>query len=126
MGSILELVARFLASAVGVATVGFALTSALRTFVLPRSATDPLAYWVFRAMRRLFDLRARRALTYEERDSIMALYAPVSLLMLPVAWLAIVMLGYMGIFWAAGTRPLSAAFKASGSSLLTLGFATVD
>src|SRR5438105_5420235 len=99
----MEIIIRLLALVAGVVTVGFALSSALRTFVLPRSANDPLAYWVFRATRRIFDLRARRALTYVERDSIMALYAPVSLLMLPVAWLAIVMLGYTGIFWAAGT-----------------------
>jgi hypothetical protein len=122
----LEIALRIVAFLLGVATVTVALSSAIRNFVLPRSAREPVAFWVFRTMRRLFDLRARRARTYEGRDSVMALYAPISLLMLPVAWLALVLVGYMAVFWALGVRPLALAFKTSGSALLTLGFASVD
>src|SRR5690242_13157367 len=54
----------------------------------------------------------------------MALYAPLSLLALPVAWLGPVLLGYTAMFWAIGVGPPDEAFMVSGSSLLTLGFAT--
>jgi hypothetical protein len=74
-------------------------------------------------MRRLFDMRARKATTYEERDAIMAVYAPLTLLTLPAVWLVFVLIGYMGMFWALGA-PWHLAFAVSGSSLLTLGFAT--
>ena len=53
----------------------------------------------------------------------MALYAPVSLIVLPVIWLILVLIGYMGIYLAAGVHSVRSAFLISGSSLLTLGFA---
>ncbi len=112
-----------LAFAAGLAVVLGTLGSAIRTFVLPRSATDPLTMLHFTTMRRLFYLRLKAARTYEARDSILALYAPVSLVILPIVWLTLVLIGYTGIYWALGVRPLVAAFELSGSSLLTLGFA---
>ena len=56
----------------------------------------------------------------------MAFYAPVSLLALPVVWLGLVLIGYMGMFWALGVSSWWLAFTVSGSSLLTLGFAQVE
>ena len=100
------------------------LVSAIRTFVLPRSAPDQITRIVFVAMRRLFELRLRRARTYAERDQALALYAPFSLLALPPTWLALVLLGYMGMFWALGVPSWREAFRISGSSLLTLGIAS--
>ena len=60
------------------------------------------------------------------RDRIMAPYAPVALLLLPAAWITLVVVGYTLMFWAIGVRPLSTAFVTSGSSLLTLGFERPD
>jgi hypothetical protein len=51
------------------------------------------------------------------------MYAPVSLLTLPVVWLALVLAGYMGALWALGAGGWRRAFEVSGSSLFTLGFA---
>jgi hypothetical protein len=100
--------------------------SAIRTFVLPRSAPVKLSRFVFLTSRLGFDLWTRRETTYEERDRVMALYAPLTLLILPAVWLIIVQIGYMAMFWAVGVDSLRAAFEVSGSSLLTLGFAKVD
>lgn len=110
----------------GIALVAATLSAALRTFVLPRSADVLLTRWVFRAVHYLFRLRANRARSFADRDHIMALFAPCLLLALPAVWIALVLLGYTGMFWAAGVRPLFEAFRTSGSSLLTLGFAPVD
>jgi len=52
----------------------------------------------------------------------MARYAPVSLLLLPLAWVGLVLIGFTGVFWGLGVDPLRQAFEESGSSLLTLGF----
>ena len=41
-------------------------------------------------------------------------------------WTAFVCIGFTGIYWGIGDYSLSEAFTISGSSLLTLGFATVD
>src|SRR6476620_3359928 len=110
----------------GLIVVASAIRSSVRVLVLPRSAQDQIARVVFRSSRWLFNLRASKVTTYEERDSIMALYAPVSLLLLPVVWLAISMFGYQLIYWALGVRGWIQAFRLSGSSLLTLGIAPVD
>lgn len=112
--------------AAGLALVIYTSRSAIHTFVLPRSVSDFLARAFFLIMRSLFDLRAKKANSYEERDRIMALYAPLSLLLLLPFWLILVLIGYMGMFWAVGVTSWRAAFLLSGSSLLTLGFAPVS
>ena len=101
------------------------LTSAVKTFVLPRSVTDGLTRAVFLAMRRVFGLRLRGASTYGQRDRIMAFYAPVTLLALLPTWLILVWIGYAGMYWAVGVPTWYQAFRDSGSSLLTLGFEPV-
>jgi hypothetical protein len=54
----------------------------------------------------------------------MAFFAPISLLMLLPTWLALVLLGFTGMFWGSGIRTWGEAFRISGSSLLTLGYAS--
>jgi hypothetical protein len=110
----------------GAILVLLALDAAVETVVLPRAARVPLTNHLFRAMRGLLLPWTRTARSYQARDRVMAFYAPVSLLMLPVVWLALVLLGYAAIYWSLGVRPPIAAFTLSGSSLLTLGIASSD
>ncbi len=100
--------------------------SAVRTFVLPRSAPDVINRTTFIVVRYFFEMRRRRAHTFEAVDRVMELYAPVSLLMLLVVWLVCIQFGYMGMYWAVDNLSLYESFKISGSSLLTLGFSLVD
>src|SRR5437867_6752859 len=100
------IVVRVLVFILGFAVVVGTIISAMRTFVLPRSARDILTTAVFRTTGFLFGLRTKRASSYAERDRVMALYAPVSLLLLPLAWLALVLVGYAGMFWALGIEPV--------------------
>lgn len=122
----MEIVLRIIAFVAGLGLAAGALLSAVRTFVLPRSAPDPVVRNVFRGLRRLFDLSMRPTRTYEQRDRIMAFFGPVGLLTLLPVWLIMLGLGYTGMFWALGIPSWYEAFKVSGSSLLTLGFATAD
>jgi hypothetical protein len=117
---------RVLSFIVGVAIVAGTLLSATRTYVLPRSARDRVARAVFLAIRKVFDFVCRRAATYHGRDRIMALYAPISLLVLDAVWLVLVLIGYTMMFWALGSPTWHSAFTTSGSSLLTLGFAVFN
>jgi hypothetical protein len=122
----LFLLLRIIVFFLGLLLVAATLISAIRTFVLPRSAPDKLTKFVFISMRFTFNLRLRWTNTYEERDRIMALFAPFGLLALPVAWLSGVFVGYMCMFWALKNLNLETTFKVSGSSLFTLGFAILD
>ena len=100
--------------------------SAVTTVVVPRGVPVRLTRLVFRVLRPLFERRGRFAKTYEDRDRAMALYAPMALMSLPLVWLAVVLAGYTAMFAAIGVSPLGDAFRTSGSSLLTLGFARLD
>src|SRR5438874_5876672 len=108
----------------GVALVVLAIVSALRVLVVPRSSRDRVARLVFAMIRRLYEVRAMSFSTYEQTDRLMAWYAPSCLLMLVVVWLAMVLLGYTGIFLLITAAGLHDSFILSGSSLLTLGFAS--
>jgi hypothetical protein len=121
------LLLRLLIFAAGAALAVWALLSAIRTLVLPRSAPDHVTRFAFVGVRRIvLWLPLRWARTYEETDRIMAFYSPLSLLILLFIWLTMILAGYMGMFWAIGTPSLYEAFRLSGSSLLTLGFASMD
>ncbi len=89
---------------------------------MPRSSNEWLTRTVFRVVLLVFRLRLRRVSTYEERDRAMALYAPLTLLLLPGVWVAAIVIGYTLMYWAIAPRTLYDAFSLSGSSLLTLGF----
>ena len=97
---LLETVARIVSFPLGLGIVLATLLSAIRTFVLPRSARDEVTRFVFRNLRRIFYIFTRRSTTYEGRDRIMALYAPIGLLLLLPTWLFLVAVGYGFMFWA--------------------------
>ncbi len=122
----MDILLKILAFAVGLGLVVAAVASAVQTFVLPRAAADPVVQVVFRSLRRVFNLAMRPARRYEQRDRIMALFGPVGLLVLLPTWLIMTNVGYMSMFWALGAGSWYDSFKISGSSLLTLGFATGD
>ncbi|MEA2587126.1 MAG: hypothetical protein QOH66_53 [Actinomycetota bacterium] len=107
---------------VGMVWAGAVFLSAVTTVVVPRGVPVRLTRIVFLTMRWFFRFRSRLADTYEERDRAMALYAPLTLIILPVVWLAMTLIGFTAMFWALGVQPVRAAFVISGSSLLTLGF----
>lgn len=113
----------FLLGAALVARTGF---SAVQTIILPRGANDALSAFVFRSLRRLFTVFVRPGLPYTLVDRVMAFYAPVGLILLLPFWSSLVLVGYMGMFWALGADSWFHAFQVSGSSLLTLGTASME
>lgn len=106
----------------GFAVAVWTVLSAIRTTVLPRSAQVSISRWIYRGMRSLFELSVSRTTDFATRDRVMALYGPVALLVLPLAWLVLVGVGYSLMFWALDTSSFSQAIGLSGSSLTTLGF----
>lgn len=105
----------------GLLIVALTLRSAVRTFVLPRSARDPITRGVFFAARWLFDARVRWSRSYASRDRVMALYAPATVLGLMACWVGLVLIGFAAIYWALG-EDIGRALELSGSTILTLGF----
>jgi len=120
MGGLLARGALFV---LGVAVVLGILISAVRTFVVPRAQNSFLTRLVFLGTGRLFTfyMDRRGYHGWRERDRVLAFFAPVTLLILPVVWVICITLGYSAIYVALGVEDWVTAFTISGSSLLTLG-----
>lgn len=117
---------RVVAFLIAVFLLGATVFSATKTVILPRGVSNLLSGFVFRWTRRIFDVLAHPRRTYDARDRVMALYGPVSLLLLPAVWVSLVLVSYALLFWAFGYGDLAEAVWVSGSSLLTLGFAPIE
>jgi hypothetical protein len=120
--------ARVLAGLAGLGLIVVTLDAALRTFVVPRGQQVAFSRAITITVRRLFIavIRARRLHTHEQRDAVMVRFAPLSLLLLPAAWLGALLTAYAAIYWAVGVGGAERAVAISGSSLLTLGFDEPD
>ncbi|MFN8025110.1 MAG: hypothetical protein U0W40_01775 [Acidimicrobiia bacterium] len=118
----MDVVVEVLWFALGVALLVFVLDSAVRTFVLPRGVAPMLTRMVFVGLRTVFNGFARMARTYDGRDSVMALYGPIGLLLLPAVWIFVTLLAFAAMFHAFGVSGYERAIEMSGSSLFTLGF----
>ena len=77
---------------------------------------------VFLATRTVFRFFADRTSSYERRDRILAIQAPVQLIGQVVAWLALYQLGFGLLMWSSGNGGLGSAMEQTGSALCTLGF----
>src|SRR5579872_7541173 len=100
----------------GAAVVLGILASSIATVILPRGVRTRLGRAVFVGLRLLFKVRIRASTAYETRDRLLALYAPISLLVLLASWVLGLVAGYTALFWAVGVHPLRAAFTMSGAS----------
>lgn len=105
---------RVVAFFVGLGLVVATLASAIRTMVVPRAVPSTIARSVFVAIRYVFRALTRRARDYESKDRVMAFYAPLSLVSLPVAWLTIVLAGYTLAYWALHDEGPRQALRLSG------------
>ena len=104
----------------GTVLVGAVLVSALETVVLPRDRFTRIAKFVFAVTDRALIHRWRNK---DRETNLRALYAPVSLISLPLVWMISVTIGFSFVFWGIETGTSQRAFEVSGSSLFTLGFA---
>jgi hypothetical protein len=115
--------ARVAAGIAGAALIVMVIASAIKTVILPRAAGSLIARRVFGGVRVVMLALAGPKRPYDFRDRVWAYYAPVSLVLLPVAWVTLVVVGFTGIFWSLGDTSVRQAFLISGSSVLTLGVA---
>ena len=119
----MELVLRIVSVALGAFLVAAAVTSAIKTVVIPRHASSAITRTVFKVLRAIYELLTPASMSFERRDRLLATYAPLGMLALLVAWIGLAFLGYAAIFWGLdGATSVTVALELSGSSLLTLGF----
>ncbi len=122
MNTLIPLIVFFL----GLALVARTLFSAIKTFILPRSARSQLNRLVFGLLRRVLGVLMKFTSTFEQQEAIMAYYAPIGLMLLVPVWYFLIAVGYALMYWAFGAGEWVFDLRLSGSSLLTLGFETSD
>ena len=98
------------------------LFSAIKQTVLPGRKKVRLSRAVARHTFRLFRLAAVHIKSDAARDAIMAYYAPISVMLLPLTWVILLILGFTMMFWAVGVSSLGTALSLSGASITTAGF----
>jgi hypothetical protein len=119
---VVEVVLRSALAAGALLVVLVTVVSAVKTVVVPRAIRARLTAFVFVTVRRVFERVGRRQSDYFARDATMALFAPTSLLMLPLTWLVLTFLSYAVVFLAISPgRGVGRAVAVSGSYLFTLG-----
>ena len=105
--------------------LGIALTtlfSAIKQTVLPGRKKVRLSRAVFRNTFRLFRFVAVRVPSDQARNAIIAFYAPMSVMLLPLTWVILLIIGFTVMFWAVNEPSLGMAASLSGAALTTQGF----
>ena len=98
------------------------LFSAIKQTVLPGRKKVRLARAVFRNTFRLFRLVIVRIHSDTARDALWAFYAPMSVMLLPLTWVILLMLGFTMMFWGVSEPSLGTALSLSGAAITTQGF----
>jgi hypothetical protein len=114
---------RIVGAVIGAAIVMATGWSVVGTVVVPRRIRSRITRMVFEANRTVFHFVAEMSGSYERRDRVLAIQAPVQLILQIVAWLALYELGFGLLIWPFdGNAGLAGAMEQAGSALCTLGF----
>src|SRR5580698_6908511 len=113
---------RVLAGVIGALIVLAAAWSVLGTLVVPRRIRSRIPRAVFIVVRSVFRFLADQSGSYERRDRILAVQAPVQLIGQVVAWLALYQLGFGLLMWSVDGGGVGSAMEQAGSALCTLGY----
>ena len=116
---------RLLAFLVGVVVVAGTLSSVFTTLVVPRATSSRILRGISRGLARAVRRIARSLRTYDAKDRFMSLVGPFAMVFLFVIWLAALVVGFGLMAWWDSGASLQRAMVVAGSSVFTLGFATL-
>ena len=115
---------RLIGFVAGIAVVTGALTSVFTTLVVPRAASSRLLRSIVKNLAAMIRALARGAPTYEAKDRLMAVAGPLGMVLLFVAWLCLLVIGFGLMTWWTSGATLGHALAISASSVFTLGIDT--
>jgi hypothetical protein len=119
--SSLAIAGRIAIGGTGLLVVGSTFLSAIKLVVVPKGTSQRITRLVFTVVRGFIKIYARPSLPWHKRDHRLAFYAPVSLVLLPMMWVTLIIIGFAAVHWALDPSSVSNALYVSGSSMLTLG-----
>jgi hypothetical protein len=114
---------RVVAAVIGAFIVLATAWSVLGTLVVPRRIRSRILVMIFIVNRSMFRFLADKSSSYEGRDRILAVLAPIQLIAQVVAWLALYQVGFGLLMWPfVGNGGLGSAMEQAGSVLCALGY----
>ena len=123
---LLDLFSRTAATIVGLFLFIVTTISILRTIVVPRTLTSLISEAISRSVTGIHRFIAYRRKTYVKQDSVLAWSGPMIIVSQIVTWLVLYFIAYGLWIYGIGGVDFTNAFRESGSSLFTLGFAGTD
>src|SRR5215831_6206148 len=98
------------------------LSSAIRQTVLPGRKSVRLARTLFRTTFLLFRIVITRIQSEELSSALAAFYAPMSIMLLPVAWVILLLIGFSMMIWGMTEPSFGTSLSLSGAAITTEGF----
>jgi hypothetical protein len=117
------IVARVVGFLAGLFLLQATLRSALRTVVVPQGENVRLTRMLFLILESVYQPAARRHRDVVRRHAVQSRFAPVATVLLAFVWASCVIVAFAPIYWSLGGVTIANAFRLSGSSFTTLGFA---
>ena len=98
------------------------LFSAIRQTVLPGRKSVRLSRTLFRTTFLLFRLVIVRIQSKAVSSALSAFYAPMSVMLLPITWVILILIGFSMMFWGVNHPSLGTSLSLSGAAITTEGF----
>jgi hypothetical protein len=98
------------------------LSSAIRQTVLPGRKSVRLSRTLYRTTFLLFRLVIVRIQSEGVRSALAAFYVPMSVMLLPVTWVMLLLLGFSMMFWGMAEQSPGTSLSLSGAAITTEGF----
>ncbi|MBK9738889.1 MAG: hypothetical protein IPO93_05165 [Actinobacteria bacterium] len=119
-----DLLSRGGASIVGFLLVLATTISLMRTVVIPRALHSLISDTVSKVVTSTALILSRMRRTYAKRDGVLAWAGGTIIVLQLLTWLALYLVGYGLLIYGVSGMGMGDAMRESGSSLLTLGFAS--
>jgi hypothetical protein len=116
---------RVLGFVLGVLLVAGTLSSVFTTLVVPRASSSRMLRTISKILAKVVTRIVRRLPTYEAKDRLMSLVGPFGMVLIFVVWLSALVVGFGFLGWWPSGTSLSHSLIVAGSSVFTLGIATV-
>jgi hypothetical protein len=118
-------VIRLLGLVIGLLLVASTGVSVFTALVVPRVTSSRMMRSIARVLSRLARSILPKLPTYELRDRLMAFVGPAAMVALFMMWLIFLVVGFGLIVWWDSGQSIGTALSVSGSSVFTLGIATI-
>jgi len=119
-------VIRDLAFVGGLLVVAWTSLSVFTALVVPRVTSSRMVRGTARVLGVVAKMVVPRLPSYESRDRLMSMIGPGSMIVLFGLWLTALVFGFSLIMWWDTGQTFGRAIELSGSSVFTLGIATID